>query len=311
MMRPRESICFIFLLLLSGCCLGFSSPTVEQKSVSLETLTATSTKDVIVIDCNGTRYEPSQGVVHFNSSGNITNCLFENSNVHFYSSSSSSSVSTPSLVLNVQNCSFVKSVLLVKGDDISLVQVDSTTFTSNSSFLIRSKTVRVAITNSLFVDNYNNADFQKFFDPNYAVLGIVDSVEVLIQRCNFTDNIDSVAIKLLNGLQSVISDCNFENNWYSIFTITVETTISRCNFSKHNTTGSLITANDQSYVLLIENSHFFDNIYYDYGAVASYGELIVTRSVFRNNTIIATPNTYTLSGAAISSFVSPFCLQKQ
>ena len=213
---------------------------------------------------------------------------------------------TLSLVLNVQNCSFVKSVLLVKGNDISQVQVDSTTFISNSSFFIHSKTVRVAITNSLFVDNYNKNYNQNDNNVYYAVLGIFGGVEVLIQRCNFTDNIASFAVKLLKSGQCLIADCNFENNWLSVYSTSVETTISRCNFSKHIAKGNLVWASSFGhYVMLIEDSHFFDNVYNVNGAIVSYSQLIVTRSVFRNNTIIESSNVY-LNGAAISIYVSLF-----
>jgi len=202
----------------------------------------------------------------------------------------------------------MRSSLFVWGGDVTQVQIDSTLVTSNSRFFIHSKTAQVVISGSAFIDN-SHESFK--FDSKHATLAIIGKANVLIQRCNFTNNMNGFAVKLWELNQTLIEDSSFENNFLSVLTNTALTKLSRCNFSKHNARGNVIETwsgtGFKDPVLIIEDSHFFDNIHYVDGVIFTMVKLIVIRSVFRNNTIIETPNTYTLSGAAIYSEVLSHC----
>jgi len=130
-------------------------------------------------------------------------------------------------------------------------------------------------------------------------------MDVLIQQCNFTGNRFSYGVKLLEGKQCLIVDSNFGSNFVSVYTTSVLTKFSRCNFSNHYGGGNCVYSGEgaSDSIMVIEDSHVFNNTLFINGAINSINQLIVTRSVFRNNTVIETPNVYLLSGAAIFTTV--------
>ena len=286
-----------FFLLFAGllCCFGFASSTSP--------LYASSTIAPVLVDCNGTSYEYSQGVTFFNKSTILTNCFFNNSQLLFSTSHLTTSLS-PSHVLSVQNCSFANSTLLVEGD-VSHVEVMSTRFISESTLRVQSKTARVIITTSIFMNSNYNYPFPSFDEPDDAMLAIVGSRDVLIKGCNFTNNNYYVAVKLLETQQSLITDSNFENNWMAVYSTSKWTKISRSNFYNQTAGANTIYTSGQGLTLDVEDCNFFDNVYSDHGVIVSWADLTVTRSVFRNNIITEKYMSYEPNGAAITTLVMP------
>jgi len=309
---------FLTILLLLSRVSDQNTSAMEVETQWTKTMTATTTWSgtVVLIDCNGTSYQQyhqqqqqqhqvrsrQRGVIWFNNSTNISNCHFNNTRLRFSSSppspSSSYSLSslnpTPTLVLNTQNCWFVNSTLIVKGSSIVEVGVDSTQF-ENSTLLIESKTARVVITNTTFVNCTYNLN-PNWSEPKRAPLIMSGCIEVVIQHCAFM-NLKSVAVKLLGVNQSFIEDSNFESTLISVYSSSMQITISRCNFSKSvDGFGDAIVAGPPGQFIKIEDTQFFDNIFGIEGGIISWALTIITRSVFRNNTVISNFPTYSQNG---------------
>ena len=273
-----------------------SSSSSSSSSSSTATVT-TMTTVVTSLNCNGSSYKPL-GNIHFNNDTNITNCVFNNSNVQFFSSP----------VVYLSNCTFVNSSLLIEGENVSQVTVDSCSFVTNSTFVVQSTRARVIINNSEFIhSNRKNSNWRETDDRNYNLpilspVTIANSNDVVIQSCNFTNNPRAVAVKLLGVRVSLVSESNFVNNFLSIYTTSISTTITRCNFSKHdNVVGVVYSFGliDKFNKLDIQDSHFFDNIFQIQAAVLARTRLQVSRSIFRNNTLKLNTGNYSPNGAAI------------
>ena len=294
-------LCFCFAM--SYCNIAIAAADAITPSSSSLTMTS--------IDCNGTFFPSSLSgeVIRFSSSVNFSNCVFFNhSQLYissfsspFLSSSFSSSSHSPaftnsSIVVYLQNCSFLNSSSLsVRGRRVSRVQLDDCSFKFNSTLFIRSKHARVVISNS---------EFSHGITRHTALLTVVGGGDVRIQNCSFFNNSRTRAIKLLNPisihLNCTITDSNFQRNYHSIYSSCDWTKVIRCNFS-NNDDKSIGVISFGEGLMEVEDCSFVDNESSYYSVILGLHRLKVTRSLFKNNRLLVSEKAFSQlsNGAAI------------
>jgi len=296
------------LVALPSC--SSSSSTRESINMITEKMTMT----VKVIDCDGATFESTEGeVVRFNTSVNISNCIFNNSHVEIYSPEESNNDididnnASEQLVVTVRDCWFFNTTLLVKGKGVSQVEVDTTVFINNSTLSItNSEQARVVVSNSQFTDSNRRGGVDYLADPHHSAFVMVGGTEVQVLNCSFSNNPHTMALKLISTRECDIQDSNFTLNYLSLYTTCVSTSLTRCQFFKNvDAVGvivSILTDVTAHHNLDIQDSSFTDNSMAVISAVSAEAYLSISRTVFRNNGLKEGSRLYT-NGAAISTEV--------
>jgi len=245
----------------------------------------------ITIDCNGTFYEPQGNIQFSDSAVNISNCIFNNSNVQVTVSS------VLPFALSLQNCTFTESSLLVSGENVlPLVLVNSSTFVA-SSVVIQSENlgVGVVITNSNFTHT----------NLNQQALQIIRNKRAVIQGSRFIDN-KGYGIHFFHVQQCLVHTSTFSNNYLALLFESSSATVSHCTFSNRKIAMGVIYAQTGVSSMDIQDCKFINNLHLSANGVvqSTADRLSVTRCVFRNNILKQSTDAFSANGGAAIHILS-------
>ena len=226
---------------------------------------------------------------------NITfeNCLFEGNVAGRGGAIIISSVDeelTKSSKLTLNNCNFKSNksnIRVVETIDEETNEVTTSNLYGSGGALYITKKTSLTIDSSIFDNNYSDLNGGSIFVTNEATATIKNSEFTYNYAKNYAGSICCASAGVVN-----ISYTDFEYNGYddenvtqrggSLYLDNSSVTTSNCNFisGKASYGSAVYVSGSSSYS---DNSSYYNENSNDYGAIALYGEINLTKSTFNNN----------------------------